>query len=63
MVICFVTLFSFDSQSNDDLYSMHQAQAIAHLTELEEEVVDMHKNTYEVSEERIFFSFNILKFF
>lgn len=26
---------------------MHQA--IAHLTELEEEVVDMHKNTYEVS--------------
>ena len=42
---------------------MHQAQAIAHLTELEEEVVDMHKNTYEVSEERIFFSFNILKFF
>lgn len=35
------------ANSNDDLYSMHQAQAIAHLTELEEEVVDMHKNTYE----------------
>lgn len=33
-------------QSNDDLFSMHQA--IAHLTELEEEVLDMHKNTYEV---------------
>lgn len=41
-------LIAFPSpQSNDDLFNMHQA--ISHLTELEEEVLDMHKVIYEVS--------------
>ena len=39
-------LINLFDQSNDDLYKMHQA--ISHLTESEEEVLDMHKNISEV---------------
>lgn len=43
-----LTFFDFPSaQSNDDLYNFHQT--ISHLTELEEEVLDMHKSVSEVT--------------